>query len=60
MQQKGKKRIKDVGILHDEVKEDHHVFITPSSWKKLKEFAGKKGVSISEFIELLVRNLDCE
>ena len=57
---KGRKRIKNEGILHDEVKKDHHVFITPSSWKKLKDYASRKGVSISECIELWARNLEGE
>ena len=56
--EKGKKRKKDEPVLHDEVKKDHHIFITPSSWNKLKSLAGKKGVSVSEVIELWVRNID--
>ncbi len=56
--EKGKKRIKDEPVLHNEVKKDHHIFITPSSWNKLKDLASKKGVSVSEFIELWVRNID--
>ena len=55
---KGKKRIKDTPVLHNEVKKDHHIFITPSSWDKLKNRASKKGVSVSEFIELWVRSID--
>ena len=57
---KGRKRIKNEGILHDEVKSRHHILVTPSSWEKMKEYASTKGISVSELVEFWARNIDGE
>ena len=59
-QKKGRKRIKNEGILHDEVKSRHHILVTPSSWEKMKEYANRKGISVSECIEMWARNIEGE
>jgi deoxyhypusine synthase len=48
---KGKKRIKNVGILHDEVKQRHQIVVTPTAWNNIKSEADRRDVSISELIE---------
>ncbi len=55
---KGKKRVKNVPVLHDEVKSRHHVLLTPSSWAKLQRHAATKGISVSELIEQWAIDLD--
>jgi len=55
---KGKKRMKNQPALHDEIKTSRNVFLTPSSWNKVKACAKKYGISASELVEQWARNLD--
>jgi len=54
----GKKRVKNQPILHDEVKKSRHVFLTPSSWEKMRTSAFDQGISISELIERWARKIE--
>ncbi|MFB2770975.1 hypothetical protein ACE1AT_17035 [Pelatocladus sp. BLCC-F211] len=46
-----KKRLKNVPVLHDEVKTKRTVVLTPTAWENIKTEASKRGISASEFIE---------
>jgi len=50
---KGKKRIRNVPILHNEVKKRHSVFLTDTAWIKLQSIAKSSKTSVSEIIEKL-------
>lgn len=52
-----KKRLKDVPVLHDEVKERHQIAVTPTAWINMKEEASRRNISISELIEKFGRGL---
>lgn len=56
---KGQKRIKNIPVLHDEVKERHQIVVTPTAWKNLKHEASIRNLSISELIEEFGRALEC-
>ncbi|MBG1270379.1 hypothetical protein [Nostoc sp. WHI] len=55
---KGQKRLKNIPILHDEVKERHQIVITPTAWKNMRQEAQKRGISISELIEEFGRRIN--
>ncbi|WP_248277380.1 hypothetical protein [Brasilonema octagenarum] len=55
---KGKKRLRDIPVLHDEKKTRHSLLITPSSWKKLQRIAQKNGLSLSEYVEQWIISLE--
>lgn len=55
MQSKGKKRIKGVPVLHDEVKKTHGMKLTDTAWDAIGEAATALGISRSELIEQLAR-----
>ena len=46
---------KNIPAIHDEVKKQHGVFITPSSWAWLQQKAKSDKTSASEIIEALIR-----
>ncbi|WP_414584995.1 hypothetical protein [Scytonema sp. PCC 10023] len=48
---KGQKRIRNIPILHDEVKAKRTVLLTPTAWASIKDEAKKRGISASELIE---------
>ncbi len=50
--------MKNQPALHDEIKTSRNVFLTPSSWNKVKACAKKHGISASELVEQWARNLD--
>ena len=52
-----KKRLKNVPILHDEVKTKRTVVLTPTSWENMKAEALARGISVSELIEEFGRGL---
>lgn len=54
---KGQKRIKNIPVLHDEVKERHQIVVTPTAWNNMKQEAIERGISISELIEEFGRHL---
>jgi hypothetical protein len=55
---KGVKRTKNNPVFYAELKKGHEIFLTDSSWLKVKELAKKNGLSVSEYIERLIRKLD--
>jgi hypothetical protein len=54
---KGQKRLKNIPILHDEVKGKRTILLTPSSWENIKNEAKSRGISASELIEEFGRGL---
>ncbi len=54
---KGQKRLKNIPVLHNEVKERHQIVVTPTAWKKMKEEANRRGISVSELIEEFGKNI---
>lgn len=54
---KGQKRLKNIPILHDEVKGRHQIVVTPTAWGNMKEEASRRGISISELIEEFGKNI---
>ena len=52
-----KKRLKNVPVLHDEVKERHQIVVTPTAWENMKQEAEKRKISISELIEEFGRKI---
>ena len=56
---KGKKRLRNVPVLHSELKQRHQVHLTPTAWESLKREAVGRGISVSELIEELARTINC-
>lgn len=56
---KGQKRIKNIPVLHDEVKERHQIVVTPTAWENMKLEASRRGISVSELIEEFGRTINC-
>lgn len=54
---KGQKRLKNIPILHDEVKTKRTVLLTPATWDNIKDEAKNRGISASELIEEWGRRL---
>ncbi|MBR8834281.1 MAG: hypothetical protein DSM106950_09655 [Stigonema ocellatum SAG 48.90 = DSM 106950] len=57
---KGKKRIKNIPVLHEQVKEQHSIMLTPITWKKLQALAIDADKSVSEYLETLIRQVNCD
>lgn len=57
---KGKKRIKNQPVFYDEMKERHMIVVTPTVWKKLQALAIDADLSVSEYLERVVRDMDSE
>ena len=55
---KSKKRIKNVPVHYDELKEKHTIHVTPQSWEKAKRLSKLKNISVSVYIEELIRTQD--
>jgi hypothetical protein len=55
--EKGQKRLKDIPILHDEVKTKRTVVLTPTAWENIRLEAQNRGLSASELIEEFGRRL---
>jgi hypothetical protein len=53
-----KKRLKNIPILHDEVKERHQIVVTPTAWENMKEEASRRNISVSELIEQFGRGIN--
>ncbi|MGH1395987.1 MAG: hypothetical protein ACRAVC_18460 [Trichormus sp.] len=53
-----KKRLKNVPILHDEIKERHQIVVTPTAWKNMKMESSNRGISVSELIEEFGRRIN--
>ncbi|MEH1900228.1 MAG: hypothetical protein V7L04_02090 [Nostoc sp.] len=54
---KGQKRLKNIPILHDEVKTKRTVVLTPTAWQNIKDEAQRQHLSASELIEEWGRRL---
>lgn len=52
---KGKKRVRNVPVLHDEPKKRRGVWLTDTAWHSIQEYAAHHGVSASECLEELIR-----
>jgi deoxyhypusine synthase len=48
---KGQKRIRNIPILHDEVKAKRTVLLTSTAWTSIKDEAKRRDISASELIE---------
>lgn len=55
-----KKRLKNVPVLHDEVKTKRTVVLTPTAWENIKNEARVRGVSASELIEEWGRRINSQ
>jgi hypothetical protein len=55
-----KKRLKNVPVLHDEVKKKRTVVLTPTAWENIKNEAKVRGVSASELIEEWGRRINSQ
>ncbi|MGJ5675924.1 MAG: hypothetical protein ACR9NN_20290 [Nostochopsis sp.] len=53
-----KKRLKNVPVLHDEVKQRHQIVVTPTAWENMKIEANNRGISVSELIEEFGRRIN--
>ena len=53
-----RKRLRNVPILHDEVKTKITVILTPTAWSKIKFVSRLQVISASELIEGWARSLD--
>jgi hypothetical protein len=52
---KGKKRIKNVPVLHEEPKKQRGILLTDTAWYSVLELAAINKVSASEYVEELIR-----
>jgi macrodomain Ter protein organizer (MatP/YcbG family) len=50
-----RKRLKNVPVLHNEVKKKRTVVLTPTVWENIKKEANRRGISASEVIEQWAR-----
>jgi deoxyhypusine synthase len=53
-----KKRLKNIPVLHDEVKERHQIVVTPTVWEKMRLEASRRKMSVSELIEEFGRGIN--
>jgi hypothetical protein len=54
---KGQKRMKNVPVFYDEVKQTHGIKLTDTTWNTLRNVATEQGISISELVERWGRTL---
>ena len=52
------KRVKGQPVHQDELKKRRTVWLTETAWNNVKRVAAEKDISLGEFIEDLLRNLD--
>ena len=52
---KKEKRVRGKAVHYDEVKERRTIMLTPVAWKKAKELAKEEKMSVSVYIEELIR-----
>jgi len=57
---KGIKRTKNQPVFYTELKKERAVSLTDTVWNKLTAIATKEGISRSEVLERIVRNIDGE
>lgn len=56
--EKGIKRTKNQPVFYTELKKQRAINLTDTVWNKLAEIAVKEGISRSEVVERIVRNID--
>ncbi|KAB8318931.1 hypothetical protein SD81_008285 [Tolypothrix campylonemoides VB511288] len=56
--QKGKKAVRGVPQLHEELKCKHTIWLTPTSWDKFQQLAISSGISVSELLEKIATELE--
>lgn len=54
---KGQKRLKNVPVFYDEIKQTHGIKLTDTTWSTLRSVATEQGISISELVERWGRTL---
>jgi hypothetical protein len=54
---KGKKRIKNVPVLYEESKKRRGVMLTDTAWSNAVIKARENGISVSEYLERLLRGV---
>jgi hypothetical protein len=52
---KGKKRVRNIPVLHDQPKRKHTIWLTDDAWYSVQELAVKQKISASEYLEELIR-----
>ncbi|ARV59682.1 hypothetical protein BZZ01_14520 [Nostocales cyanobacterium HT-58-2] len=53
----GEKRLKNIPILHDEIKQRRTIALTDTAYQAIRDAANDEGVSLSEFVEKWGRQL---
>ncbi|MDJ0797281.1 MAG: hypothetical protein QNJ51_10695 [Calothrix sp. MO_167.B12] len=53
---KGQKRLKNIPVDYDEVKQRKNISVTPTAWNLLQQKAKNSGISVSELVERFARN----
>lgn len=54
---KGIKRMKNTPVLYEETKKQRGVMLTDTAWKTAVIKAREKGISVSEYLERLLRGV---
>lgn len=49
--------MRGVPVHYDELKKKHGIWLTDSTWSKLRELSKNEGVSVGEYVERLVRGI---
>ncbi len=55
---KGKKPVRNVPLLHEELKAKHTVWLTPTAWDRLQKKAANDGISVSELLEKIAVEIE--
>ena len=58
MTMKKEKRVRGKAVHYEEVKERRTIMLTPVAWEKAKGLAKEKNISVSVYIEELIRTQD--
>jgi uncharacterized protein (DUF1778 family) len=53
----GKKRLRGIPVLHDEVKKTRAIRLTNTAYHAIQDAAAVEGISLSEFVERWGRTL---
>ncbi|MBO3463139.1 hypothetical protein G7B40_032065 [Aetokthonos hydrillicola Thurmond2011] len=53
---KGKKRLRNQPVLHNELKKQHGIFLTDTSWHFVCDQAVRQKTSASEYLEGLIKS----
>ncbi|MBW4629307.1 MAG: hypothetical protein KME49_28300 [Brasilonema octagenarum HA4186-MV1] len=55
---KGKKAVRGIPQLHEELKCRHTIWFTPTAWGKLQRKAVNENISVSELLEKMATELE--